>query len=519
MLEAAFRQTTGHPCFRRLNSGLDGVLVSDVGKHIQVTSTRHAGGLIRTALRATGILMERVWELENETFQDTPGFVFAPITEVVYRDEDPTALHPEIQRQLAPIRTDLDRFSNLEISSLVRHGYCVGRKVCREHPDLFGADLPGNSPWDPIDKAPEETPAVPVASRLDEPSGEPSQATAEAKPVRVSTGRRTWRILLDRWAMPLAGQAREPSPTTVKARILQASAVRRIWRTFLDRRDWTSYVYVPLIVPILTVLPYLVKEYYDWSTRTNMLIQSLSQGSPAVKVMSRLLKEGPDKPWVGVPPEPAGKLDELDLTGFEILQVSHTMDLRLWKPDGYGKNDSSSCVHIYRTLKVRKEVDNPGKDIFHYRFFVSDPRAAFRFPLQDLQPKLRRVCAGEEPVQGEKDCRWEMSCDFTGVPAGEWRDIIVESHTTGTFLEGGKDSTRLTVEFPVAIAEVNFWILMPRERNYRNWRIVRYKQGDTGSAEELMPATEFVAEDYQILAFKLLAVEPWYKYEISWFYN
>ena len=156
MLEAAFRQTTGHPCFRRLNSGLDGVLVSDVGKHIQVTSTRHAGGLIRTALRATGILMERVWELENETFQDTPGFVFAPITEVVYRDEDPTALHPEIQRQLAPIRTDLDRFSNLEISSLVRHGYCVGRKVCREHPDLFGADLPGNSPWDPIDKAPEE---------------------------------------------------------------------------------------------------------------------------------------------------------------------------------------------------------------------------------------------------------------------------------------------------------------------------------------------------------------------------
>ena len=40
-------------------------------------------------------------------------------------------MHPEIQRQTAHIRTDLDRFSSLEISSLVRHGYCVGRKACR----------------------------------------------------------------------------------------------------------------------------------------------------------------------------------------------------------------------------------------------------------------------------------------------------------------------------------------------------------------------------------------------------
>ena len=121
-----------------------------MGKRIEVQGNRRAGGLIRTAMRATDILMDRVWQLETETFQDARGFVFAPITEVVEPAEDPTALHPEIQRQAANIRTDLDRFSPLEISSLVRHGYCVGRKVCRAHPDLFGADLPGNAPWDPI---------------------------------------------------------------------------------------------------------------------------------------------------------------------------------------------------------------------------------------------------------------------------------------------------------------------------------------------------------------------------------
>ena len=158
LLEAAFRQATGQACFRRLDSGLDGVLVSDVGMPISVQGNRRAGGLIRTALRATDITMDRVWQLEMERFQGTPGFVFAKSTEVVEPAEDPTALHPEIQRQAAHVRTDLDRFSPLEISALVRHGYCVGRKACRARPDLFGAELPDTAPWDPIPGQPARPP-------------------------------------------------------------------------------------------------------------------------------------------------------------------------------------------------------------------------------------------------------------------------------------------------------------------------------------------------------------------------
>src|SRR5262249_32939453 len=160
---------TGRACFHRLNSGLDGVLVSDVGKPIEVQSNRRAGGVIRTALRASDILMDRVWQLEKETFHDTPGFVFAPITDVVEQVEDATALHPEIQRQLAHIRTDLDRFSFLEISSLIRHGYCVCRKACRAQPDLFGTDLPGNAPWDPIPTPRAAAPSSSAAMRLKGP--------------------------------------------------------------------------------------------------------------------------------------------------------------------------------------------------------------------------------------------------------------------------------------------------------------------------------------------------------------
>src|SRR5262249_15448245 len=78
LLEAAFRQATGHPCFRRLHSALDGVLVSDVGKRMKVRGPDHAGGMIPTPIRATDIVMDRVWQLETDIFRGTPGFVFAP---------------------------------------------------------------------------------------------------------------------------------------------------------------------------------------------------------------------------------------------------------------------------------------------------------------------------------------------------------------------------------------------------------------------------------------------------------
>src|SRR6476620_10997002 len=112
-------------------------------------SNPRSSGLVRTAMRASDILMDRVWQLENETFKDAPGFVFARITDFVDPDQDPTALHLEIQRQLPSIRTDFDRFSDVEISNLIQQGYTVGRKVCRQHPEVFGTELPTGAPWDP----------------------------------------------------------------------------------------------------------------------------------------------------------------------------------------------------------------------------------------------------------------------------------------------------------------------------------------------------------------------------------
>lgn len=479
LLDAAFRQATGRPCFRRLNSVFDGILVSDVGKRFEVRGNGAVSGLIGTAMRATDIVMERVWQLETETFEDSPSFVFAPITNVVEPAEDPTALHPEIQRQAINIRTDFDRFSPLEISSLVRHGYCVGRKACRAHPDLFGAELPVGPPWDP---------------------GTARRATAAPAVL----------------ALPSRGPSAEPVPATVEARALQDSAVRRIWSTLLDRRDWISYVYVPLMVPILVLLPYFMIKSHRTSKRINHLVQSLSQGSRDLEQMSRLL-EGRQVPWIGEPAEEAPGLAESDVKGFGILQDSRIFDLRGWKPTKNPESDPDSLAFGYRRLKVFKQPGETGNNAFHVYVLGISPKTAVRFPAQQLQPKLSM--SRVEEANGQKKYRWRASYDFQHVPAGEFVDLIVEYHSPGLYLQRGRNGTVL--EFPIHAdtAELTAWILMPEGQEYQGFRIMRYERANPENVEPVKVVTEYLAEEYSIIAFKLLSLKSGYTYELNWTYR
>jgi predicted acylesterase/phospholipase RssA len=481
LLEAAFRQATGRACFRRLNSGLDGVLVSDVGKAIEVLGGGPAGGLIRIALRASDILMDRVWQLEMERFQDMPGFVFAPITDVVEPAEDATALHPEMQRQAARIRTDLDRFSPLEISTLVRHGYCVGRKACRAHPDVFGADLPDNAPWDPVPAPRSAASAPPTVGRLDGPS-------------------------------------KAPAATKADARTLQRSAVRRIWSTLMDLRDWVSYVYVPILVPILVLLPYVAYTAYERSHRLNKLVQTFAQGTRDLEKLNAMLESKPAAWTEGEKAERVDNLDAPDLKGFEILQDSRIFDLRAWQPGLAGKSAPDSRAHIYRRLKVVKQGKSPESNLLRLRLIPDSPKTFVRFPPQQLQPKLR-MSPKDSSVPGQEKYRWEASFDFHDVPAGEFVDLLVEELSPGHYLQGGENGTAISFVVQAETAELTAWILMPRGREYENFRISRHQTGKSEEPEPVHPVTEYLEKDFTILAFKLLALKPGWTYEVTWFYK
>jgi predicted acylesterase/phospholipase RssA len=458
--------------FVNIDGGLDIVLVSDVGKRIEVQGARRPGGLIRTAIRATDILMDRVWQLEKENFQDSAGFVFAPIKEVVDPSEDPTAPHPEVQRQVANIRTDLDRFSPLEISALARHGYCVARKSCRANPALFGADLPNDPPWDPV-------PAPP--------------------------------------APPPVGPVRGPAPTTAEARTLQGSAFRRIWGTLLDYRDWASYVYVPLIVPILVGLPYFVAKSYQRSARAHRLMHSLSQGSRDLEKMSFLLENDP-APWAGEGAEEAPAPCEPSFKGFEILQDSRIIDLRDWRPGKGGPDAPDGLIFAYRRLKVFKLPEPVGDGVFRVPMLPTSPRTAVRFPPQQIKPALRRWnidgSAADRP-----EWHWEASFDFRDVPAGDNVDLLVEYHSPAPSVQRGENCTALPLSVRAETAEMTTWVLMPEGKEYHSFRITRHETGNFDKVEAVKVVTEYLSDDSSIIAFKLLSLKPGYTYDVSWSYK
>src|SRR5207249_4776843 len=153
----------------------------------------------------------------------------------------------------------------------------------RDHPDLFAAEVPTDPPWDPADGTTASLP-LPAMSHTD--SGKEAPA-----------------------------RSRKALPVNVAARMLQGSAVRRIWTQLFDFRDWVSYVYVPIIIPLLFVTPFLAVRYYEHARRVEALTESISQGSPDLDVISRLL-DGPVLPWTGEVAEEVSQLDQRSFQGF-----------------------------------------------------------------------------------------------------------------------------------------------------------------------------------------------------------
>jgi predicted acylesterase/phospholipase RssA len=456
------------------DKALDGVLVSDVGKPFRVQLNLRAGGLIRTAMRATDILMDRVWQLENENFQDTFGFVFARFTDVAAPHEDATALHPEIQRQAAGIRTDLDAFSDLEISCLIRHGYCIGRKACRSRPDLFAGELPASPPWDP----------VPAANL-------PPSAAPAARP---------------------AGAIQETAPATIQARILQDSAARRIWSRLFGIRDWTSYLYLPLLFLLLVVAPYWMIQSSVQSYRVNRLVESLAQASPHSDILRQLMA-GPIEPFPGEPAEEVRSLQPPNYEGYTILQDSCILDLRTWKP-----SDSTSLVYGARRLKVLKNSASAESGDFRVVALRALPDAQFRFPPAQYQPTLRRMC-GQASSAEKASCDFEVSVDLSRAPSGQVVDVHYEHYSRGDFLKRGKNSTTFAFRPEADALELTRWLLLPRGQEYGSYQILRYETGKPGAAEVVQGLTDYLVDDRGIIAFKLALAKAGYTYEVTWLHK
>ncbi len=471
LVDAAFRQATAQPCFRSANPCFDVVLVSDAGKQFQIRNAR-AVGMIATSMRATDIVMDRVWQLENETFAGTPGFVFAPISRVVEPADDPTAAHPEIQRLAAGIRTDLDHFSPLEISALVQHGYCVGRSACRSRPDLFGATMPDGAPWDPL-------------AAKKKPSPPPAAAVAQSH-------------------VPTA------APETKQTRILQQSATRRLWSTLLDYRDWVSYLYVPLLVPILVLMPYYAAKWYRQSQVAQRLIEGIAQSNQDYALMSKLLQGGPMRPFAGMAVEEVPSVAAPDNQSAEVIADMRIVDLRQLKLASSSGLDEQSFAYLYRRMRIQKL--EPTVTHFTVRSRWPTDQVEVR-TLNTRIPAVIRRSRDPAIANGAAAHIFEVVFDLSKIPAHEIVDLPIEfmSRQPAT---GGADSATFYVDDETGL--LSCWLLLPEGKQYQNFDLLRDQNLVERVPERVTPAYQFDTLEGRVLSFALLNVKPGFTFEARW---
>ena len=241
---------------------------------------------------------------------------------------------------------------------------------------LFGADLPANPPWDPI-------PEAEGAARAAVPVARPCCCHAHVTGTRV----------------------------TVDARKLQASSQRPVWKHACSTcatgspmstcRSW---------YPIFILMPYFVIKSYERlrASKAGSLIDSLSQGSRDLEIMSRLL-DGPMQPWIGETAEEG--LRELGGRFLGILSFFRTpasSTCALESLQSPGKTIPTSLVLRWLPAGQGAEAgpDFPqAQTPFQYGCASRlIPKTQIRFPHQELQPKLQ-MKSMESTTPGEKMMR------------------------------------------------------------------------------------------------------------------
>src|SRR5262249_49474080 len=125
----------------------------------------------------------------------------------------------------------------------------------------------------------------------------------------------------------------------------------------------------------------------------------------------------------------------------------------------------------------------------------------------------------ESTIPGEKMVRWDVSADFSEVPDGEFVDVVYEHISPGLFLRRGAGSTAITFRSQADAAEVTRWFLLPRGKEYKSFRILRWETGKSEQVEPVRVINKYLADDSTILAYRQLSEKAGYTYEVTLYYK
>lgn len=413
------------------NQEFDQILVSDAGKPFQILSDSSLG-FLGQSVRATDILWDRVWQLERENFAKIDKFIFLPITEQVDLSEDPTAMEPVVQAEVQSIRTDLDRFSDLEVNALAQHGYEVTRKICRQTGVCDTATIE-SPPWKPIPE-----------------TAKPSHRSDDENPLA-------------------------PSEPTKQALLLRQSSRRRTLSTVLSLRDWTSYVYIALAILIFGYLPSRVYQLYRHSQLQATVIEAIEDGDPDIHQILKLIHEDPASDWTSDTIHEAREPSERDYQGLEMLTYSRIIDFRNWRPS----EPLGSQGHVYirdrLTLKMLSTYSGNRQLILALPF--ENEEIQFRQTSSEIPAIITRITSPYDDY-GEIQTLYELQYDLSQIPLGE--TITLE-------LEGLMTTRRPTSRAPFYVRFktdlISTWMLFPADRPYRTFSLMNYPSDRSAPAQ------------------------------------
>ena len=452
------------------------ILVSDAGKPFKVLGNAPLG-FVAQSIRASDILWDRVWQLERENFGDRNGFHFAPITRIVDPHEDPHALHPVVQAEISSIRTDLDRFSDLEVNALVQHGYEVTRSLHRQIVGETIVPVHEGPLWEPL-------------------PGRYSLAQAHAGSPAVA---------------PTAGTARTAatSPSAALAHQLRRSSQRHVWSTLLDARDWPSYIFAALAALLLIYLPLHFYRLHRHAAMLTSVINSIAKGDPDIRLVLDLVENDPLTNWRPIAITDTTTPTPIDYTGVEILSCSRIIDLRSRK-GGMHANGSPQHVHLRDRLVIRFPEGSAAGRRLVFRTLQPMEDVSYSQPKSPFPIEVRRV--NERSATGEPVQFFELHCDLTHAPINEL--ITLEMATVLRYSSLPPDRLPLKIDFPADLLTV--WMLFPEDHPYRTYQLLRYPFDNPAASEPLVSRYTIDHPYGQLIGWSVLEPREKTVYECRW---
>jgi predicted acylesterase/phospholipase RssA len=479
-------------------SPLSRVFVSDAGKPFQILGDTSLGFLAQS-IRATDILWDRVWQLERENFGDQNGFHFVPITRVVPLEEDPHALHPVLQAEVSSIRTDLDRFSDLEVNTLVGHGYEVARSIHRRMAVNGESPVHEGPVWLPLpgdhavrgELTAGSSPAVAGISDVPERSADGGADVGNPSPAGHSGTART----------------RGTNPQAVLATTLRRSSRRKVWSTLLDFRDWPSWIYLALGLLFLVWLPIRFWQMHRHDRMLTSVINSIAKGDPDIRLVLDLVENDPLRDWRPIPVTEADELAPAHIGDIDVLSRSRIIDLRkTWV--GQGGRDGQGVVQMRDrlTLRIPEGARDPSITL---RTANVVRELDYRQPRNQPQISVRR---GFEEINGEKFARFELTCDLASAPRGVPVTIELATHVRFPKLLPGR--MPFLLEHPTDLLTV--WMLFPEDHPYHTYNLLRHPR-DEPDASEPLSARYTIDHPYgTLIGWSVIKPDPGTVYECRW---